>query len=122
MQHHWYVHCIFNIIFSVLLVTPQSDRRIPGLDLAEKDIKKEGREVVVGGDQPQPSHDKESKSQPGGTNVMLKSLGKIVDQLKALRSSSSMTSTIENNRREEEEEWVRFHCLHYSIMLLVSYT
>ena len=110
------------LFYSVLLVTPQSDRRIPGLDLAEKDIKKEGREVVVGGDQPQPSHDKESKSQPGGTNVMLKSLGKIVDQLKALRSSSSMTSTNENNRREEEEEWVRFHCLHYSIMLLVSYT
>ena len=92
------------------------------MDLAEKEIKKEGREVVVGGDQPQPSHDKESKSQPGGTNVMLKSLGKIVDQFKALRSSSSMTSTNENNRREEEEEWVRFHCLHYSIMLLVSYT
>ena len=93
------------------------------MDLAEKEIKKEGREVVVGGgDQPQPSRDKESKSQPGGTNVMLKSLGKIVDQLKALRSSSSITSTNENNRREEEEEGVRFHCLHYSIMLLVSYT
>ena len=99
------MYIVFLILFySVLLVTPQSDRRIPGLDLAEKDIKKEGREVVVGGDQPQPSHDKESKSQPGGTNVMLKSLGKIVDQLKALRSSSSMTSTNENNRREEEEE------------------
>ena len=90
------------------MTTPVSDRRIPGLDLVEGNNRTEQDGEKGGGEQPQKSQtSNKSETSDGGANmIMIQSLGKIVNQLKVLRSApikSNMTTNIVNKEEEEDD-------------------